>query len=163
MDKPPWADRFMDKVDVRGENDCWEWKASTFSNGYGQFHIRGKNGFRKNHLAHRLSLEYLGRKTIPNGMLVLHSCDNRKCVNPNHLSIGDQSENLRQAFQRGRHSLPIKIGEDANQSVLKESDVLKIIESKGKELQKETARRFGISQPQVSAIQRGASWKHITR
>lgn len=93
----PIAERFWEKVD-RAEGDaCWEWQAGRFSNGYGQF-MRVKHQMA---LAHRMAYE-LTNGPIPEGLLVLHRCDNRPCVRPDHLWLGTHSENMRDMHAKGR-------------------------------------------------------------
>lgn len=92
------SERFWSKVCILHPSDCWEWQAAKFCNGYGVFRLDGKN-FR----AHRLSwvLEY---GDIPEGLSVLHSCDNPSCVNPHHLWLGTQLDNLRDSDCKGRQT-----------------------------------------------------------
>ena len=86
--------RFLEKVDVKGKYDCWEWKAFKFK-GYGRFYLNGK------HYAHRASWNlYNGQ--IPKGMCVLHHCDNPGCVNPEHLFLGTQLDNIKDMIKKGR-------------------------------------------------------------
>lgn len=86
-------ERFWEKVDKRGSDDCWEWAASCYPNsGYGMFY----NGKRPG-LAHRYSVE-LHRGRIPDGMVVDHLCRNRKCVNPAHLEVVTPEINSLRAF-----------------------------------------------------------------
>lgn len=80
--------RFWPKVEKT--DGCWNWRASTFRNGYGQFHNPGST------LAHRFSHE-LHRGPIPEGLVIDHLCRNRRCVNPKHLEPVSQAVNL----QRG--------------------------------------------------------------
>lgn len=87
--------RFFSKID-KTEGGCWLWKATLFSNGYGQFFAASKNM-----RAHRAS--YLIHKgAIPDGLLVLHKCDVRHCVNPDHLSAGTQMDNVRDCVAKKR-------------------------------------------------------------
>ena len=87
--------RFWTKVTVRTPDECWEWQAN-LGRGYGMFWF-GKVPV----VAHRLSWMML-RGDIPENMLVLHKCDNRKCVNPNHLFIGTSSDNALDKVRKGR-------------------------------------------------------------
>jgi hypothetical protein len=92
--------RFWLKVDRRGDNECWLWTASTTGNGYGQFSPTchpPKTGY-----AHRFSYE-LHYGPIPAGMLVCHTCDNPRCVNPKHLFLGTHQDNATDMKQKGRH------------------------------------------------------------
>lgn len=94
---------FSAKVDKKGTDECWEWKANKFSSGYGQF-AAGKGHSTK---AHRYSWElFFG--PIPEGKFVLHKCDNPGCVNPYHLYLGSKCDNARDAVVRGRHVAPLQ-------------------------------------------------------
>src|SRR5687768_6309426 len=72
----PIAERFWEKVDKRGPNDCWEWQGSLDRKGYGQIKLRSY----KRGQSHRVSYE-LTYGAIPDGALVCHKCDNPRCVN----------------------------------------------------------------------------------
>lgn len=78
------------------EHECWEWQGSRTYDGYGHVSVGGKL-----FLAHRvLYVVYKGE--IPSGLVLLHSCDNRKCVSPHHLRVGTQAENLQDMHNKGR-------------------------------------------------------------
>jgi hypothetical protein len=89
-------DRFWSKVDVRTDDECWEWQAAKQYQGYGIF--RFDNGVR---LAHRISW-LLTNTEIPKGMVVMHKCDNTPCVNPKHLCLGTQKDNIQDMKTKGR-------------------------------------------------------------
>jgi len=87
--------RFWAKVDKK-EDGCWEWTAHLVG-GYGKFRVDGKLV-----QAHRLSYE-IAKGPIPAGYDVRHSCHNRPCVNPDHLSVGTRADNMRDKMEAGRH------------------------------------------------------------
>lgn len=85
---------FWAKVDVRSTHECWLWQGAFGKGDYGMVSIAGRT--RK---AHRVAYSLCGG-TIGSKDLVLHSCDNKRCVNPRHLGLGNHSENLKQAYDR---------------------------------------------------------------
>ena len=92
--------RFWDKVDKSG--DCWLWTASCRPNGYGQIGIGSRSdGSRTVVLAHRLAYE-LQIGVIPDGICVLHRCDNPKCVRGSHLFLGSQADNMADKVAKNR-------------------------------------------------------------
>lgn len=93
-DKPIWH-RLLSNV-VFGSSDCWNWSRVTNDFGYGRITYQGKT-----QVVHRLSYE-AWNGPIPEGLSVLHSCDNPSCINPAHLHLGTYSDNIREAYQRGR-------------------------------------------------------------
>ena len=88
------SDRFFEKVEKSGE--CWLWVGALNSRGYGSFGFEGRRLG-----AHRFSYE-LHKGEIPEGMFVCHSCDVRNCVNPDHLWLGDNADNMKDMYQKER-------------------------------------------------------------
>lgn len=83
---------------ARGDPDeCWEWQAGCDDDGYGTFRHDGK--MKK---AHRLAWIFCSRGPIPDGLVVMHSCDNPPCCNPAHLSLGTVADNNRDRHNKGR-------------------------------------------------------------
>ena len=121
--------RFMGYVDQKEENECWNWLGSKNTCGYGKFAIN-----KTSYMAHRVSW-ILKNGDIPEGLFVLHKCDNRPCVNPNHLYVGTQQENSDDKVNRGRSARGTR-----NHSKLKEAQVLEI-----RKLLQEGASQAGLS------------------
>lgn len=144
-------ERFWAKVDRRGSDECWEWKAARDENGYGRFGV-AEGDVR---LPHRISYE-LSEGPIPKGLCVLHDCDNPPCVNPSHLHLGTRSDNHREMVERER----LSHGEDHPDSELTESEVVEIRERYVSEgvTQQELADEYGVIRQAVGRIVRGDNW-----
>ena len=95
--KIPVENRFWDKVDKKEGDGCWEWQAAIAKTGYGVINVG-----RKTTKAHRVSWE-LVNGSIPAGMMVCHKCDNRICVRPDHLFLGDSLANNLDMTLKERH------------------------------------------------------------
>ena len=106
--------RFWDKVNIKNEDECWEWQSTISTNGYGQFRYYNQIFF-----AHRVSYT-ITNGPIPEGKLILHKCDNRLCVNPSHLYCGTQADNINDRAIRSPNSQGS--GNDGNISMFSESD-----------------------------------------
>ena len=92
----PINTRFWEKV---YKSACWNWTGSLNEKGYGLFRIGGRKG--KAEKAHRVSWEMFNGP-IPENLHVLHLCDNRKCVNPEHLFLGTHQDNMKDMMTKGR-------------------------------------------------------------
>lgn len=155
--EPALAKRFWAKVRIAGPNECWQWTGCTTQKGYGRFNVGGPI-----HFAHRVAW-VIRRGPIPKGLWVLHTCDNRGCVNPWHLFLGTQTENMRDAAQKGRLiGRRTARGRELPQTKLTERDVASIRRRyEAGERQHVLATAFGITQPTVSKIIRKENWKYI--
>lgn len=144
---------FMDKIHV-AEDGCWNWTGATFVQGYGALGIGGAKV-----KAHRFSYEsFIG--PIPAGMGVLHKCDNKKCVNPEHLEAGSQAKNVRDAYDRGL--MPKRCGEQINTAKLTADAVAEIRATERRRGYRQyLANKFGVSEATISDVVCGRSWGHV--
>lgn len=143
---------FWDKVDKKSIEECWEWTAYVAPNGYGNFHIEGKSVY-----AHRVAYELSNETKISKGLVVCHKCDNRKCVNPNHLFLGTQQDNIRDMFNKGRQH---KVKPWTTK--LNETKVRKIRELCALGYAKEDiAKTFGVKRCTIANIEARRLWKDI--
>lgn len=95
---PPLVERFAANVQAGSEFECWPWTGKTIIKGYGR--LRGADGDKV--LAHRLAFELASGTPIPDGLCVLHHCDNPPCCNPSHLFLGTMKDNTLDASAKGR-------------------------------------------------------------
>jgi len=138
---------------VRRNEGCWEWLASVGGPGYGQFWAV-VDGRRKLLTAHRVSFELHHRKLAP-GECVLHRCDNRRCCNPDHLTVGTRADNNADMRAKGRGQK----GAGNGHAIL--TDALVVAIHDDARPQAEIALQYGVSIPTVSMIQREKTWKHL--
>lgn len=96
----PLADRFWEKVDKRGPDECWLWTGSRNRDGYGSIGRGGGDGFVAQ--ATHVAWEVWNGAPFPPGMLACHTCDNPPCVNPAHLFVGTKSDNATDMARKGR-------------------------------------------------------------
>ena len=150
-------ERFWAKVDASGgPAACWAWNASRDGFGYGHFATERRRIER----AHRVSWRFSNGRSIPDGVLVLHRCDNPWCVNPAHLWLGTDADNVRDAVAKRRARGAV--GERNQGAKLTESQVLDVRRRyREGARQVDIAAAFGIRQTTVSQIVRRETWAHV--
>lgn len=149
------SQRFWEKVDIKGEDDCWIWKAS-MSRNYGSFGITTSRCVR----AHRVAWT-LTYGLIPKGKCVLHHCDNPSCVNPKHLFIGTQADNVYDMYKKERAAN--NRGEDHPQRKLSEKQIVEIRNKYNprKYSTIKLGKEYGVHTATIQDIISGRSWKHL--
>lgn len=138
-------ERFFNKI-LKSSKGCWEWQAGISGCGYGQSHyVRGKT------IGAHIVSWFIHHNYWPE-LHVLHKCDNRKCINPDHLFLGTPQDNQIDCVEKGRNPLAkFKINE------IKEIK-LKI---KNGIRQADIARQYKVSRRYISNIKTGLTWKHV--
>lgn len=155
MIKNKYINRFHQRYTIN-DKLCWIWNSVKSQCGYGQISVEGKAV-----RAHRFSYLIYHDK-IPKGKFVLHVCDTPLCVNPNHLFLGTQKDNVQDCISKGRFT----VGSRNGISKLTEKDVIKIRSLYGKYghkglVQRKIAKMFNVSRILISDITRRKTWKHV--
>jgi len=164
-----FIERFWAKVNKT--KSCWNWTGAVRWNGYGK--IMQESGLRPNGkrkqvdiLVHRFSYELIHGPIHDTKMCVCHKCDNRLCVNPDHLFLGSRLENMRDMDQKRRRAYGEKVsspGEKNPAAKLTEKEVLEIrkLYATNNFTQTKLAIMFGVTQPLIGRIVKNKSWNHI--
>lgn len=156
--------RFWTKVDKRGPDDCWTWHGAYAGQGkYGVMCVTRIRGHKRLEYGHRLSFE-IHYGPVPDGLDVMHSCDNPPCVNPAHLSAGTRLANIRDCIRKGRasHHNPAR-GTRQHLARLTDADVVKARKMRAKGMiYQEVARHFGVAKSTIMAAIKGTTWSHVT-
>ena len=133
-------------------NGCWEWQGFVNPNGYARLQWTSADGV-KTIYGHRTSFRAF-KGEIPVGMVVRHTCDNRKCLNPDHLELGTQADNMHDRTRRGGCGWAKLTPESVR-------DIHSEYESGA--TQTALAMKHGVSQALVSKVLRGKAWQWVTR
>lgn len=161
--KPTAEERFMRFVYPEPNSGCWLWDGSTRVGGYGSFYMNGilLGAHRASYL---LFVGDLPARDGHHGICVCHKCDNRACVNPDHLFLGTQAENMRDAIAKGRRTAgpPVSRGESCASAKLTARDVEYIREARDRgEKLTVLAAKFGVSISLISMVHSRRVWAHV--
>lgn len=156
--------RFHSFIPKNKSDQCWEWTGSRML-GYGRFDINGKT-----YRAHAINY-FLSTGVWPLGLCCCHTCDNRLCVNPSHLFIGTDADNMADKVRKGRQASGNKIrsrntarGTRQGSAKLTDEKAAEIrrLYATGLYFQRELGEMFGIKQTAVSRIILRTRWKHVS-
>lgn len=148
--------------EIEKNNGCWEWQGELHPQGYA-YTTCYETGKREQ--VHRVSYRIF-KEEIPHGLLVCHTCDNRRCINPDHLWIGTHKENSQDAKRKGRLEhvkLMQSKGEEKASSKLNNEKVREIREEIKKGIRCTViARKFGVNSTTIYSLRDGKTWSHVT-
>lgn len=163
-----FEERFKNSYKINKDNGCWEWTKSLGSHGYAHTANKGKN-LRGHRVSYKL---YIGK--IPKGKLVLHKCDNRKCVNPEHLFLGTQKDNMLDMSKKNRHPIAqkgkkvkgfengkLENHHSAKLNLIKVDEIRILL--KANVSMAEIARRYSVSPKTIFNIKNNRIWNVIKR
>jgi len=154
MKTQPLKDRFWDKV-IKTDS-CWLWIGYIGKRGYGDFRIN-----KKTYRAHRVSY-VINIGPIPDNLCVLHKCDNRRCIRPDHLWLGTVLDNQKDMSQKKRGKNAYMVGKRAGNIRLTEQQILAIREEfKQGQSKPFLAEKYKVVRQNIHRIITRKSWKHI--
>lgn len=143
--------RLMSRVEKDPVSGCWNYQLKLTTDGYSRIWFAGRS-----QLGHQIAYESFVAP-IPAGMIVCHRCDNRRCVNPDHLFLGTNADNTADRDRKGRQAR----GERGGRAKLTEAQVVSIIGDR--RTQAAIAAVYGVGETAINNIKRGTSWCHIPR
>lgn len=150
---------FWNSIDIKGENECWNWNKKSKQDGYGRTCYKGFNN-NKAMMAHRISFQLYHKRLIQENMIICHSCDNRLCCNPAHLREGTHKDNSDDKFERGRF---LFMKGEINGRAKITNEIAEIIRHRYKTeriTQTQLAQEYKINQMSISKVVRGVSYKN---
>jgi hypothetical protein len=147
--------RYWDNVEVKTKEECWIWEGRKNSKGYGTI------GYKKKRILATRTSYYYHYGKFENKLFVCHRCDNPICVNPHHLFLGNQKDNIQDMLAKGRNN-PLKGSKQAS-SKLNEEKVSQIrsLYLNTEITEKELAIKFGVSETAIADVITNKTWKHV--
>lgn len=151
------------QIEIDLDRGCWNWVGYIQSSGYGQFSFKNKPV-----LVHRAAWSLWNNQEIPSGLFVCHHCDNRRCVNPEHLFLGTALDNVRDCISKQRHLKGFCKGHLHGRKKrirkLSDEDIRQIrVTLYNKEPLAVIADRYGVTMSCVSVIRRGKRKTLVTQ
>lgn len=148
----------LDQIRDHTTDECLVWPFAVSKRGYGRVRVKSAG---KEFTVHRIAYEFVNG-TVPQGMCVLHRCDNRRCYNPRHLFLGTNADNSSDMISKGRQCFPpINLGENHAMSKLNNDAVVEIRKLSGVMTHRKIAERYGVHKSLISLVISKKIWKHV--
>jgi len=147
-------ERLLSHITIDQKTGCWNWNRYRMPTGYGQIGTEGS----KPEMTHRVSWK-LFKGPIPDGLWVLHKCDNPACVNPDHLFLGTHTDNMKDCVKKGRFRANIMYGENHPKHKLTVESVLAI--RKDARPQWRIAKDYGVCEDTIYKVKNRRMWGHV--
>lgn len=156
------ASRFWAQVSPEPTSGCWLWAGSLACDGYGKISVGGSSSrSHRNVPATHIALLIVGRP-VSRGMFACHKCDNRACVNPDHLFVGSCRDNVRDALLKGRRLAVGNVGAANPKSKLSAGDIPEIRRLIAERVSAaKIGARFGVHAQSIHQIAWGITWRHV--
>jgi hypothetical protein len=152
----PLHTRLQSNIDFKGPDECWNWTASVFRDGYGRIRAFGTQMG-----AHRAAYRFWVGE-IPDGLFVCHRCDNRRCCNPAHMFLGTPLDNHRDCIAKGRRVTRPARGEASGLAKLTEAAVREIRATPaGRRNSRRLADKYGVTVQYLLRIRNRERWAHV--
>jgi hypothetical protein len=148
---------------VAGADGCVEFVGCDHRKGYGEIYVGKRNGRNIKTKAHRAAY-FVFSGDVPPGRLVMHKCDNRKCINPDHLSLGSNADNMRDMVAKGRSGTcggSPRRGSQSPSALLTETSASMVLGLRGSVTARQLAERLGVKRQTISNIWMGIRWAHV--
>lgn len=142
---------FTEKFVKGSPDECWNWTAYKMKSGHGQLRLRGKIVY-----AYRLAY-FLENGPFDDNLCILHKCDNGACVNPAHLFIGTQSDNMDDKVAKKRHTVGTAVSGHLTEQNIED---IKRLYSTGNYTQRSLGFKFKVHQATIGRIVNGLRWRH---
>lgn len=156
---PLTFERLKNNCSINEKTGCWEWQKCLSSNGYGAIHSGTSPTILLN--SHVAMFQVI-HGPVPKGMVVMHTCDNKPCCNPDHLRLGTYLDNIRDAFDKGI----MPQGEKHSLAKLTSEQVLEIYSlrnNRPRGLLASLGRKYGVDRMTIKQIMTGKNWKSVTQ
>lgn len=160
---PPAEARFWACVEKK-DSGCWEWTGVLVRGKYGQICVKGRHRMYAHRFSYQLHFGPIPGHDSYHGYCVCHRCDNPKCVNPDHLFLGTNFDNIQDRNRKGRTQRGYgfrQLGTANPVAKLTDSEVLAIFKSRSRGV--DLATQYGVSQTTITQIRQGKTWAHLTR